>query len=155
MMLITLELQSYDEPGRSRLTLGTFCPDGIPELTHLMACYADRRATTPPGAWERMFRGQKWWVRCVPAPAFMGFLREWRHIPVVNAFLDRHTRLVCTSLSDIPGMHCSVWVHEAIAADTVVLMAETGRRRRKRRCEAMEAIGPPVTQTASLLPSLV
>ncbi|HAT1684231.1 TPA: hypothetical protein I8Y21_005008 [Klebsiella oxytoca] len=139
MMLITLELQAYHEPCRSRLTLGTFCPDGIPGLADVIAAYAGKQAI-PSGDHERTFRGQRWRVRRVPAPDFMAFLREWRHTPAVNAFLSRHTRLVCTSLSRIPGMHCCAWVHEAIVAESTVLTAETGRRRRKRRREATQAI---------------
>ncbi|EBE3722304.1 hypothetical protein B4R02_25850 [Salmonella enterica] len=130
MMLITLELQTDDAPCQSLLTLGMFCPDGAPELVSVLACYVEKWATTPPGEWERTFRGQKWRVRRILAPAFMVFLRRWRHIPVVNAFLDRHLRLVCTSLNDIPGVSCHAWVHEA---NTVERIPQSPRRRRRDR----------------------
>ncbi|HAT1684563.1 TPA: hypothetical protein I8Y21_005358 [Klebsiella oxytoca] len=133
MMLITLELQAYNEPCRSRLTLGTFCPDGIPGLADVIAAYAGKRAI-PSGDHERTFRGQRWRVRRVPAPDFMAFLREWRHAPAVNAFLSRHTRLVCTSLSRIPGMHCCAWVNVPVTTDPDATgIPDTGSRRKRRR----------------------
>ncbi|EBR8157890.1 hypothetical protein DOA20_22305 [Salmonella enterica subsp. enterica serovar Newport] len=134
MMLITLELQTDDVPDQSMLTLGMFCPDGIPGLADVIARYAEKRVVTPPGAWDRVFRGLNWWVRCIPAPAFMRFLREWRHVPAVNTFLDHSTRLVCTSLSDIPGVTCRVWVHDSGTSRPDARDTGGGRQRRKRRC---------------------
>ncbi|MIE71810.1 hypothetical protein EL06_20915 [Salmonella enterica subsp. diarizonae] len=130
MMIITLELQTDDAPRQTLLTLGMFCPDGSPELVSVLTCCAEKWAVTPPDEWERTFRGQRWRVRRIPAPTFMVFLRRWRHIPEVNAFLDRHLRLVRTSLNDIPGVSCHVWVHEAAA---VVVLPQLPRRRRRDR----------------------
>ncbi|ECU9386458.1 hypothetical protein CKQ16_24690 [Salmonella enterica subsp. enterica serovar Newport] len=124
-----------DAPRQSLLTLGMFCPDGGTELVSVLMCYVEKWATTPPGEWERTFRGQKWRVRRIPAPAFMVFLRRWRHIPVVNAFLDRHLRMVCSSLNNIPGASCYAWVHEATSVE---LLPKSQRRRRRYRMSVLK-----------------
>ncbi|EBY2753533.1 hypothetical protein C3N85_22645 [Salmonella enterica subsp. enterica serovar Morehead] len=111
-MLITAELLLRDNLRDSMLTVAELYTDTLPGLDSATGRYADQSATFPPGPWVRRYQGSEWLTRSVPGPAFVLFLKGWRGLPAVAAFLDAYGRFVMSSLQAIPDVVCNVWISQ-------------------------------------------
>lgn len=110
IMLLTLELMLFTNPKKTLLTLGELNISYGPELIEAIDKYVAQHATTPPGLWVRLYKGQHYLTQSVPALSFFNFLSLYEKVPIVGEFIEKNHHYVLPSKNVASEATFNVWI---------------------------------------------